>query len=71
MFAWRPWTSADKEVLEQVQRRAVNMISDCRVELIDHLKELKLEFLENSRTYVQKYNIIHGLMMYQVILGLI
>ena len=27
MFAWRPWIAADKEVLEQVQHRAVNMIS--------------------------------------------
>ena len=27
MSAWCPWTAADKDILKQVQRRAVNMIS--------------------------------------------
>ena len=45
--AWSPWTAADKAVLEQVQRRAIRMVSGLRgQEYEDRLKELGLTTLE-------------------------
>ncbi len=39
--AWSPWLEADKEVLEKVQRRAVNMISGLKATTYEEkLREL-------------------------------
>ena len=62
--AWCPWTAVDKDVLERVQRRAVNMISGLSGRNYeDKLKELRLESLEKRRIYIdmlQTFKIIHG-----------
>ena len=48
--AWSPWTAADKEVLEQVQKRAVRMVSGLRGrEYEDRLAEINLTTLEERR----------------------
>ena len=48
--AWSPWTVADKAVLEQVQKRAIRMISGLRSrEYEDRLAELGLTTLEERR----------------------
>ena len=48
--AWAPWCQRDKELLENVQKRAVRMISGLRSELYeDRLKELGLTSLEERR----------------------
>ena len=45
--AWSPWLEADKEVLEKVQRRAVNMISGLKAKTYaEKLRELGLTTLE-------------------------
>ena len=45
--AWSPWTVADREVLEQVQKRAIRMVSGLRGrEYEDRLAELGLTTLE-------------------------
>ena len=62
--AWCPWTAVDKDVLERVQRRAVNMISGLSGRNYeDKLKELRLESLEKRRIHIdmlQTFKIIHG-----------
>jgi hypothetical protein len=40
--AWSPWLGADKEVLEKVQKRAVNMISGLKAKTYEE-KLRKLE----------------------------
>ena len=48
--AWSPWTAADREVLEKVQRRAVGMISGLRATgYEDRLLELDMTTLEERR----------------------
>jgi hypothetical protein len=48
--AWSPWQQADIDVLEQVQKRAVAMVSGLRGrEYTARLKELKLTTLEERR----------------------
>ena len=48
--AWSPWTVADREVLEQVQKRAIRMVSGLRGrENEDSLAELGLTTLEERR----------------------
>ena len=48
--AWAPWTAADKEVLEKVQVKAINMVSGLRGATYEaKLAELNLETLENRR----------------------
>jgi hypothetical protein len=62
--AWSPWTAADKECLERVQKRAIKMVSglgDMSYE--DRLKELKLTTLEARRAemdLVETYKILSG-----------
>jgi ribonucleases P/MRP protein subunit RPP40 len=62
--AWSPWLQADKEVLEKVQRRAVNMVSGLRSrEYEDRLRELGLTTLEERRhqaDMLQMYKILNG-----------
>jgi hypothetical protein len=62
--AWSPWLQADKEVLEKVQRRAVNMASGLRSrEYEDQLPELGLTTLEERRhqaDMLQMYKIMNG-----------
>jgi hypothetical protein len=62
--AWSPWLEADKEVLEKVQRRAVQMVSGLRSHTYeDRLKELGLTTLEERRhqaDMAQTYKIVRG-----------
>ena len=62
--AWSPWTAADKDVLENVQKRAVRMVSGLRADTYeDRLKELGLLSLEERRhqaDMVLVYKILHG-----------
>ena len=48
--AWSPWSVADKESLERVQRRAVKMISGLTSnDYYKRLAELSMETLEERR----------------------
>ena len=63
--AWSPYWKADKEKLEKVQRRAVNMVAGLRGKSYqEKLKEVGLTFLEDRREIgdmIQTLRIIHGL----------
>jgi hypothetical protein len=62
--AWSPWTVADKELLEKVQKRAVGMVSGLRSrDYEERLKEIGLTTLEERRhraDMLQMYQIMHG-----------
>ena len=64
VMAWSPWTEADKDCLEKVQRRAVRMISGLASnDYMDRLAELGLETLEERRHRIdmaQVYKIVTG-----------
>ena len=48
--SWSPWTAANKEVLEEVQKRAIRMVSGLRaVEYEDRLLELGMTTLQEMR----------------------
>ena len=48
--AWNPWTAQDKELIEKVQVRAINMISGLKGSTyIEKLTELKLMSLEDEQ----------------------
>ena len=48
--AWAPWTAADKAVLENVQKRAIRMVSGLgSAEYEDRLNELGMTTLEERR----------------------
>ena len=54
--AWSPWTAQDKNTLENVQRRAVRMVSGLSsVDYEDRLKELNLLSLEKRR---EKFDLV-------------
>ena len=61
--AWSPWAQADKELIEKVQIKAVNMISGLNSnDYKDKLKEIKLCSLESRRIrfdMIQVYKILH------------
>jgi hypothetical protein len=61
---WSPWTAADKEILEKVQRRAVGMISGLKgTSYEEKLLELKMETLEERRHQIdmkQTFKILRG-----------
>jgi hypothetical protein len=49
-WAWLPWTAADKDTLEKVQKCAVKMLTGLKeTEYETRLKELGLETLEGDR----------------------
>ena len=62
--AWSPWTEADKEVLEKVQRRMVKMVSGLAGHLYEErLMELGLQTLEERRHQADMHmmhKIMHG-----------
>ncbi len=62
--AWAPWYETDKECLEKVQRRAVNMISSLRATNYEEkLKELGISSLDEQRKYLdmlQTYKVMTG-----------
>jgi len=64
VVAWSPWYEADKECLEKVQRRAVNMVSGLRAGSYEEkLKELGITTLEERRNHLdmlQTYKIMNG-----------
>ena len=50
--AWAPWTAADKDLLENVQRRAVRMVSGLKsANYEDRLRELDITTLEERRRH--------------------
>ena len=62
--AWAPWCQKDKELLENVQKRAVRMISGLKSEdYEDRLKELGLTSLEERRHRADMalvHSVMHG-----------
>jgi len=62
--AWAPWTRADIEVLEKVQRKAVGMVSGLNARSYEErLKELGMCTLEERRhqqDMIQTFKIIRG-----------
>ena len=61
--AWSPYNVADKEILESVQRRAVNMISNLSGTYEQKLAALGLNTLEESRIrgdMIEMYKIMTG-----------
>jgi hypothetical protein len=62
--AWSPWLQADKEALEKVQRRAVNMVSGLQSHSYEErLKELNMTTLEERRHQADMqlmYSLCHG-----------
>ena len=62
--AWSPWTEADKKGIEDVQKRAVRMISGLwAVTCEEKLKEIGLSTLEERRDQADMYpmyKILHG-----------
>ena len=60
---WSPWTQADIETIEKIQKKAVNMISGLHgINYDEKLKELKLTSLETRRKrfdMIQVYKILH------------
>ena len=61
--AWSPYTVADKEVLENVQRRAVKMITNLTGSYVQKLDQLGLTSLEENRErgdMVEMYKLMTG-----------
>ena len=62
--AWSPWTEEDKSIIEDVQRRAVRMISGLGANSYEEkLQEIGLTTLEERRhqaDMLQVYKILHG-----------
>ena len=62
--AWSPWTQADINCLEQIQQRAVRLVSGLRSQdYNDRLKELKLLSLKERRIktdMITTYKILNG-----------
>jgi len=62
--AWSPWTEADLNTLEQVQKRAIHMISGLHSESFEEkLKELNLLLLKERRELadmIQTFKILQG-----------
>ena len=62
--AWSPWTTEDKDCLEDVQRRAIRMVSGLRATTYEaKLEELGVFSLEERRHQAdmqQVYKILHG-----------
>ena len=63
--AWSPWLLGDIDILEKVQRRAVNMVVGLKGQNYeDKLVELGLRSLEDRRKridLVQTFKIVHGI----------
>ena len=62
--AWSPWSAADKDILENVQRRMVRMVSGLKETGYEaKLKELDMQTLEERRHQADMllvYKILHG-----------
>ena len=61
--AWSPYSKADKEVLEKVQRRAVMMVTNIKGSYEERLLALKLRTLEERRIrgdLIECYKILTG-----------
>ena len=61
--AWSPYTQADKEILEKVQRRAINMITNVSGTYEQKLRALGLTSLEENRQrgdMVEMYKMMTG-----------
>ena len=62
--SWSPWLQSDKEVLEKVQRRAINMVSNFQAKNYeDKLREAGMTTLEQRR---ERGDLIH---MYRIMTG--
>ena len=62
--AWSPWSEADKQTLEKVQKKAIGMVTGLREnDYLPRLKELELETLEERRhqaDMVMMHKVMHG-----------
>jgi hypothetical protein len=62
--AWSPWSTADMECLEKVQKRAINMVSGLKSAVYEErLQELWLVTLKERRhqiDMIQVYKILNG-----------
>ena len=62
--AWSPWTEADREALERVQKRAINMVSGLQgTPYEERLAELGMVSLAERRhqtDMAQVYRMVHG-----------
>ena len=62
---WSPWTEADCEVLEKVQRRVVRMMSDCRGRTYEErLKDCGLVLLKERRLrgdMIEVFKVVKGI----------
>ena len=61
---WYPWSTADIELLEKVQVRAIRMVSGLQGTYEDKLRELNLQTLEERwrrADMIQTHKIIHGI----------
>ena len=65
VHTWSPWTVADKEVLEKVQRRAVKMVINLRgLTYEERLSELGMVTMETRRArgdMIQTFKIMSGI----------
>ena len=63
--SWCPWNVADKEILEKVQRRAINMVSNLRgrtyEEKLSELGMVTLEARRRRRDMIQIFKILSGI----------
>ena len=63
--SWCPWNVADKEILEKVQRRAINMVSNLRgrtyEEKLSELGMVNLEARRRRRNMIQIFKILSGI----------
>jgi hypothetical protein len=63
-IAWNPWHQKDIDILERVQKRAINMVNGMAGKTYEEkLAEIGLDSLSDRRTeadLVQIYKIIHG-----------
>lgn len=63
--AWSPWTANDIDILENVQKKAVGMISGLASrDYEERLKEVNLWTLSKRRLmfdYIQMYKLVHGI----------
>ena len=68
--AWAPWTKADMEVLERVQRRAVAMVSNLKQkDYVSRLKELNTEHGQKITTLEERRMRGDLIQMYRIVTG--
>ena len=59
--SWRPWTQQDKDKLENVQRKAVRVISGLQGSTYEEMGLQTLEAWRERTDLIQTIKIVHGL----------